>query len=129
MTKKPEDYLNKRESQIMDIVYRRGRATVADVCEDLEDIPNYTAARVLLHKLAAKGLLRYERKGRRYYYYPKVAPEKVRKTELSHVVDTFFGGSPEDVMADLLEMSQEDMDDERWQKIYAMIEEARKQGR
>lgn len=127
--RKQSEYLSKREKQIMDVIYRRGKATVADVCEDLPDIPNYTAARVLMHLLEDKGLLKHERQGQRYIYHPAVSAERARRSELNHLMHTFFRDSPKEVMADLLELSQRDMDEEDWEEIYGMIEEARKQGR
>jgi BlaI family penicillinase repressor len=129
MVKKPNEYLSRRERQIMDVVYRRKNASVADVCEDLDDIPNYTAARVLMHLLEEKGLLRHEREGQRYVYYPTVSPRKARKNELKHVMSTFFDGSPRELMADLLDLSSKEMSKEEWDEIFGMIGEARKQGR
>ncbi len=129
MAKKPGEYLSKRESQIMDVVFRRKKATVAEVCDELKDIPNYTAARVLMHNLEAKGLLKHERQGKRYVYYPTLPAKKARRSELRHVMQTFFGGSPKEVMADLIDLSQDDMDDQAWKEIYRIIEEARRHGR
>ena len=129
VTKKADEYLSKREQQIMDVVYRRGKATVADVCEDIEDIPNYTAARVLMHLLEEKGMLRHERKGQRYVYHPTISAEQVRRSELRHLMQTFFSGSPKEVMADLLDMSNKDIGEEEWDDVYSMIQKAKDEGR
>ncbi len=129
MVKKSNEYLSRRERQIMDVVYRRKKATVADVCDDLDDIPNYTAARVLMHLLEDKGLLRHERQGQRYVYYPTVSPRRARKSELKHVMQTFFDSSPRELMADLINISQKEMSEEEWDEIYRIIDDARKQGR
>ncbi|HUX08955.1 MAG TPA: BlaI/MecI/CopY family transcriptional regulator [Acidobacteriota bacterium] len=129
MVKKSNEYLSRRERQIMDVVYRRKKATVSDVCDDLDDIPNYTAARVLMHLLEDKGLLRHERQGQRYVYYPTVSPRKARKSELKHVMRTFFDGSPRELMADLIDISQKEMSEDEWSEIYRIIDDARKQGR
>lgn len=123
------EYLSKREKQIMDIIYRRGSATAAEVYEELEDVPSYSAARVMMHLLEDKGLLRHERQGPRYLYYPTVSAEEARKEELNHLMHTFFGGSLKAAMADLIDISQEDLKEDEWESIYRLIEEARKQGR
>jgi BlaI family penicillinase repressor len=129
MVKKADEYLSRRERQIMDVVYRRKKATVSDVCDDLPDIPNYTAARVLMHLLEDKGLLKHERQGQRYVYYPTVSTRRARKSELKHVMQTFFDGSPRELMADLIDLSSRGMSKEEWDEIFGMIDEARKQGR
>lgn len=128
MAKKSDEYLSKREGQIMDAVYRRKKATVAEICEDLQDIPNYTAARVLMHLLEEKGLLRHERQGQRYVYYPTVPAKKARRSELRHLMHTFFGDSPREVMADLVDLSHRDVTEDEWEEIYRLIDEARKRG-
>jgi len=129
MTKKQKEYLSKREEQIMDIIYTKGKATAAEVYEAIDDIPSYSATRVMMHLLEGKGMLRHERSGPRYVYYPTADAEEVRKSEMKHLVQTFFGGSLKEAMADLLDISEESMGDEEWSQIYAMIDEARKQGR
>lgn len=128
MDQKSHDYLSKREKQIMDVVYRLGKATVAEVKEQLEDAPSYTSTRVQMHMLEDKGLLRHEKDGPRYVYFPSVSAEKARKTELNHVVKTFFQGSLKEAMADLIDIHQKEMGEDEWQEIYHMIDDARKQG-
>lgn len=129
MAKKPHEYLSKREKQIMDIVYKHGEASAAEVYEELDDIPSYSAARVMMHLLEDKGLLSHKRQGPRYVYFPTVAPEKARRAELNHIVTTFFGGSLKEAMADLIDLSQGDLDEAEWKEVFEMIAEARKQGR
>src|SRR6267154_2472730 len=80
--------LGRRERQIMDVVYRRGRATVAEVRADLSDPPTYSAVRGMLRFLEDKGLLRHEPDGVRYVYIPTVAPSKARRSALRHLVRT-----------------------------------------
>jgi predicted transcriptional regulator len=129
MAKKPHNYLSKREQQIMDFIYLKGKATAADVYEEIKDFPSYSAARVMMHLLEDKKLLRHERQGPRYVYYPTVAAEKARRQELKHVVNTFFGGSLKEAMADLIELTPDDMSEDDWREINRIIDEARKQGR
>lgn len=129
MAKKPHKYLSKREKQIMDIVYKRGEASAAEVYEELDDIPSYSAARVMMHLLEDKGLLSHTRQGPRYVYFPTVAPEDARRQELRHIVTTFFGGSLKEAMADLIDLSQGDLSQDEWKEVFKLIEDARKQGR
>jgi predicted transcriptional regulator len=98
--------LSRRERQIMDIVYRRARATAADVLDDLPDPPTYSAVRAALRLLEEKGLLAHEMDGKRYVYLPTTPRKQARVTALKHLVRTFFNGSPEQVVNALLEESR-----------------------
>ena len=129
MTEKNKEYLSKREAQIMEVIYRHGSATAALVYEEVEEIPSYSSARVLMHLLADKGMLRHERQGQRYVYFPTTAPEDARRTELGHLMTTFFDGSLTEVMADLIDMKEKELSDEDWEAMHKMIDAARKQGR
>ena len=95
--------LGKRERQIMDIIYRRGRATAAEVMTDIPDAPSYSSVRGMLRHLEGKGLLRHKRDGIRYIYLPTSPKKEVRASALSHVVRTFFDGSVSTAVAALLE--------------------------
>ena len=121
--------LSRRERQIMDSVYRRGKATAAEVLADLPDPPSYSAVRTMLRLLEEKGHLRHEQDGPRYVYLPQVARENARKNALQHLVSTFFGGSTEQAMAALLEIKDTRMDDESLERLSRMIEEAKAEGR
>ena len=99
----PAADLGKRERQIMDVVYRRGRASVSDVLADLPDPPTYSSVRAMLRYLEDKGLLRHEQEGPRYLYLPTAARDEVRNSALGHVVRTFFDGSVSTAVAALLE--------------------------
>lgn len=99
----PAARLGKRERQIMEIVYRRGRASVSDVLGELPDPPSYSSVRAMLRYLEEKGLLRHEEQGRRYLYLPTASAREVRGSALSHVVRTFFDGSVSTAVAALLE--------------------------
>jgi predicted transcriptional regulator len=119
--------LGKRERQIMDAVYRLGRATVAEVRDELADPPTYSAVRGMLRFLEEKGLLRHEQDGLRYVYIPTVAPAKARKSALRHLVRTFFGGSAQEAVAALLEdtrLSRDELD-----RLERLVEKARKEGK
>ena len=103
MGKDPGSHLGKRERQIMDIVYRRGRATASEVLEDLADPPSYSSVRAMLRYLEDKGHLRHEQDGPRYVYLPTASAASVRGSALTHVVRTFFDGSISQAVATLLE--------------------------
>jgi predicted transcriptional regulator len=119
--------LGKRERQIMDVVYRLGRATVTEVREGLEDPPTYSAVRGMLRFLEDKGHLRHVQEGTKYVYLPTVAPSKARRSALQRLVRTFFGGSTRDAVAALLEEKRLDKDD--LDRLRKLIDVARKEGR
>jgi predicted transcriptional regulator len=122
-------HLSKRERQIMDVLYRAGRATAADVRAQIADPPSYSAVRTLLGILEQKGHVRHERDGVRYVYVPKVAPATAQRSALKHLVDTFFGGSASRGMAALFELSGGDLDEGDLATLRRMIDNARKKGR
>src|SRR5919112_6276157 len=95
--------LGRRERQIIEIIYRRGRATAAEVLADLPDSPTYSSVRGMLRHLEGKGILRHERDGLRYVYSPTSSKAEVSTTALSHLVKTFFDGSISTAVAALLE--------------------------
>src|SRR6266566_7725559 len=98
MAKVPESAhsaLTRRERQIMDILYRRGRATAGEVMEELSGKPNYSTVRTQLRVLEEKGHVTHEEQGLRYVYSPAVPRSSARKSALRHLVDTFFDGSAE----------------------------------
>ena len=109
----PVSGLGRRERQIMEIVYRRGRATAAEVLADLRDPPSYSAVRGMLRYLEEKGHLKHEQDGPRYSYLPVVPQKRIRATAISHLVRTFFAGSVGAAAAALIEsepLSREDYD-------------------
>lgn len=103
MTRDVTNALGKRERQIMDVIYRRGRATAAEVLADLPDAPSNSSVRGMLRYLEGKGYLRHKREGIRYVYLPTSPKTEVRASALSHVVRTFFDGSVSTAVAALLE--------------------------
>ena len=120
--------LSRRERQIMDVIYRRGRATAAEVLQDIPDPPSYSAVRALLRLLEEKGHVRHEHDGPRYIYLPTVTRERARRSALKHVVRTFFDGSATDAVAALLD-GETRLDDRELDRLSALIEQARKEGR
>lgn len=106
MQKLPETQaLSRRERQVMDILYRRTRATVAEIMGDLPDPPTYSAVRSILRILGEKKLVRHKEDGPRYLYSPADTTDAVREDMLAHVVKTYFAGSPEQAITALLRMS------------------------
>jgi len=99
----PSAALGKRERQIMDALYARGRATVAEVLEPLPQPPSYSSVRAMLRYLEDKGYVRHEEDGPRYVYMPSAPKAEVRNSALTHVVKTFFDGSVSSVVAALIE--------------------------
>jgi BlaI family transcriptional regulator, penicillinase repressor len=121
--------LSRRERQIMDVIYRDGRATVAEVQAGLADPPSYSAVRTLLGLLEKKGHLRHEREGTRYVYLPTVGRDRARRSALKHLIRTFFDGSEERAVAALLDMSDARMSAETLRRLERLLVEARRQGR
>src|SRR5271167_3783236 len=101
--------LGRRERQIVDILYRLGKASVAEVLASLPDPPTYSAVRGMLNLLEDKGHVRHRRSGMRYVYFPAIAPGKARQSALRHLVSTFFQGSTLAAAAALLEMSDNNL--------------------
>ena len=126
MTKPPlHTALSRRERQIMDILFRRGRATAAEVMADLPGEPSYSTVRTQLRVLEEKGHVRHEDDGVRFVYMPAVARHAARKSALRHVVDTFFDGSAEKAVAALLGGEGSRLTPEQLERIAALIERAR----
>ena len=119
--------LSRRERQIMDIVYRLGRACVADVMAKLSGRPAYSTVRAQLRVLEEKGHLRHEEQNLRYVYLPTVPRGKMRRSALNYLVETFFEGSPEEVVAALLGKERK-ISAEQLDRIAELIEEARRDG-
>lgn len=121
--------LSRRERQIMDIIYRLGRATAAEVHDALPDRPSYSTIRALLRVLEAKGHLRHVEDGPRYVYSPTVPRERARESALRQVVTTFFDGSTEAAVAALLDISAARLSDTELNRLAGLIAQAKKEGR
>ena len=130
MTSFPEaTTLSRRERQVMDILHRRGEATVAEIMDELPDPPTYSAVRSVLRILGEKKMIRFKEEGPRYIYYPARATEATREDALAHVVSTYFAGSPEQAVTALLRMSDVDMKDDEIERLRERIRRARQEGR
>src|SRR6476659_5663046 len=128
MAKSKQAGLARRERQIMDILYRRGRATVGEVMADLSGTPSYSTVRTQLRVLEEKGHVRHEEQGLRYVYAAAVPRHAARKSALKHLVETFFDGSAEKVVSALLGSEASRLSDEELERIAAIVAKARKGG-
>jgi predicted transcriptional regulator len=120
--------LSRRERQIMDILYRRGRATAGEVMAELTGDPSYSTVRTQLRVLEDKGHVHHEELGLRYVYMPAVPRHAARKSALRHLVDTFFDGSSERAVAALLGGQATRLSDEDLERIAVLVTKARKEG-
>ncbi len=128
MVKTLHAVLSRRERQIIDILYRRGRATAADVMADLPGDPSYSTVRTQLRVLEEKGHVRHEDDGQRYVYIPALARGTVRRSALKHLVETFFDGSVEQTVAALLGGEGSRLSQAQLDRIEELIRKARKEG-
>jgi predicted transcriptional regulator len=120
--------LSRRERQIMDAIYQRGRASAAEVLDGLPDPPSYSAVRALLKILETKGHLRHKKDGPRYVYVPTRPRNDAARAALKGIVRTFFEGSPEKAVAALLDVADAGLSPETVKNLTRMIEQARKEG-
>ena len=121
--------LSRREQQVLDIIYALGHATAADVRERMDDAPTDPAVRTTLRILVDKGHLRIEQDGPRYDYWPTVARETAQRSELQHVLRTFFGGSVETALATLLDIKPGQITEEERRRLKRLIDNAAREGR
>lgn len=121
--------LTRRERQIMDVLFRRGEATVTAVMEALPDPPSYSAVRATLRILEEKGHIRHREEGPRYVFLPKVEPQRARRAALEHLLDTFFAGSAEQAVMALAEMSDAELTPEQLERLADRIRKAGEEGR
>jgi predicted transcriptional regulator len=121
--------LSRRERQIMDILYQRGKASASEVREAMEDAPGYSAVRAMLRVLEEKGQVRHQEEGLKYVYVPVVAREKAKRSAVKHVLDTFFAGSPEQIVAALLDVSASKLTRDELDRMAEMIEKAKREGK
>jgi BlaI family transcriptional regulator, penicillinase repressor len=129
MVLKEQQKLSRRERQIMDVLYRLGRATAAEILENIPDPPGYSAVRAMLRVLEEKKHIRHEEKDLRYVFIPVVPRDKARRSAVRHMLDTFFEGSPEQAVATLLDVSGRTLAPEDFDRLAALIEKARQEGR
>jgi predicted transcriptional regulator len=121
--------LTKRERQIMDVIYRLGRATASEILEQVPGAPSYSTVRTQLRVLEEKGHLRHEEEGLRYVYSPTVPRHAARRSALKHLVDTFFEGSNAKLVAALLGGDAAKVSDDDLARIAELVAAARKEPR
>ncbi|HXW07332.1 MAG TPA: BlaI/MecI/CopY family transcriptional regulator [Vicinamibacterales bacterium] len=120
--------LSRRERQIIDILYARGRATAAEVQTALPDPPSYSAVRAMLRILEDKGHVRHEQDGPRYVYVPTVARDSAKRSAMRHMVRTFFDGSAEQAISALLDDSSARLSEAELDRLARLIDSARRSG-
>ena len=121
--------LGRRERQIVEVLYKLGKASVAEVLASLPDPPSYSAVRGMLTLLEDKGFVRHKRDGMRYVYTPAIAASKARQSALRQLVSTFFEGSPVAAAAALLEMSDQKLSPEEREHLSSLIARREKEGK
>ena len=119
---KQDSQLSRRERQIMDIIYRLGQASAKDVQENLPDPPSYSAVRALLVTLENKGMVKHAKESRRYIYKPAITEKKARKSAIQNLVSTFFEGKPQNLVAALLDESDEHLTKDQINDIRKMVD-------
>ena len=115
---------SRRERQIMEIVYCRGRATAAEIHRELPDRPSYSTVRTLLRVLEAKGHLAHQSDGPRYVYFPRISTEKAKRSAIEQLLRTFFNNSATSAMAALLDMSSSDLSEAELKRLARLIRQA-----
>jgi BlaI family transcriptional regulator, penicillinase repressor len=121
--------LSRRERQIMEILYQRGKASASEVRDAIQDAPSYSAVRAMLRVLENKGHVKHQAEGLKYVYVPVVAREKAKRSAVKHLLDTFFSDSPEQVVAALLDVSAKRLTREELDRMAEMIEKAKQEGK
>jgi len=123
----PRAGLSRRERQILEILYRRGKASASEVRADMEDAPGYSAVRAMLRVLEEKGHARHQEEGLKYVYVPVVGRDKARRSAVKHLLDTFFAGKPDQIVAALLDISSTQLTREELDRMSEMIEKAKRE--
>ena len=121
--------LSRRERQIMEIVYQRGKASASDIRDAMDDAPSYSAVRALLRVLENKGHVKHESDGLKYVYVPVVNRDKAKRSAVKQLLDTFFSDSPDQIVAALLDVSAKRLTREELDRMTAMIEKAKREGK
>ena len=121
--------LSRREREIMDVLFQMGRASAGEIHKRIPSPPSYSAVRATLRILEEKGFLKHEDDGRRYIYRPVVGQTQARRSAMNHLLNTFFSGSAADAVTALLETPGQELSQEELDRMAALIERARKEGR
>ena len=125
----PRETLSRRERQILDVLYREGKATAAEIQAAIPDAPSYSAIRALVRILEEKGHVRHEEDGPRYVYLPTVSAAQARKSAVRHLLDTFFGGSAANAAAALVDGSAAKLSTEELARLEALIQAHKEKSR
>jgi BlaI family penicillinase repressor len=123
MKRLEEGQVSRRERQVMDILFRLGKATAQEVLDELPDPPSYSAVRALLTILEDKGLVTHSKDSRKYVYSPAVPEKKAKRTALKQLLATFFDGKPENLVASLLDPSDQKLSPDEIAKIRRLLDE------
>jgi BlaI family penicillinase repressor len=121
--------LSRRERQILDILYQRGKASASEVLDAMDDAPSNSAVRTLLRVLEEKGHVKRKAEGLKYFYTPAIARDKAKRTAVRHLLDTYFNGSPEQIVAALLDVSSTQLTRQELDRMTEMIEKAKREGK
>ena len=121
--------LSRREREIMDILYQRGKSSASEVREAMNDAPSYSAVRAMLRILEEKGHVKHQAEGLRYVYLPTVTADRAKRSAVKHLLETFFKDSPEQIVAALLDVSSTRLKREELDRMAEMIEQAKKEGK
>jgi predicted transcriptional regulator len=119
--------LSRRERQIMDTLYRRGKSSASEVRDAMPDAPSYSAVRAMLRVLEDKGHIRHQAEGLKYVYLPTVPRDKAKRSAVKHLVDTFFKDAPDQVVAALLDVSSTRLTRAELDRMAEIIERARRE--
>lgn len=124
-----QEGLSRRERQILEILYQRRKASATEVRDSMEDAPSNSAVRTLLRVLEDKGHVKRRAEGLKYVYLPAVPHDKAKRTAVKHVLDTYFDGSPEQIVAALLDVSSTQLTPQELDRMTALIEKAKREGK
>ena len=122
-----QPHLSRRERQIMEILYARGRVSAAEIREAMDDAPSYSAVRSILRVLEEKGHIRHQTEEMKYVYLPTVARDKAKRSAVKRLLDTFFHDSPDQLVAALLDVSSRRLTRQELDRMAAMIEKAKQE--
>ena len=128
MPKPPLTHLTRRESQIMEILHRRRRATVEEIRSELRDAPSPSSVRKLLEIMIDRKLLGREYDGPRFVYFPAAKPEEASRSALAQLLRTFFNNSPGSAMAALFDVTETPLSEDEYQRLNALLKRSRNQG-
>src|SRR4029453_4141118 len=128
MPRHPHIHLTRRESQIMDILHRRQRATVEEIRAELPDASAPSSVRKLLEIMIARGLLNREYDGPRFVYFPRAKPQDASRSAVRHLIPTFFNDSPSSAMAALIDATEEPLSESEYKRLSALLKRVRDKG-